>query len=336
MPARTLGRLRDMGWEEADMNLGVDFANYTPVPTPPQLQCWWDGGVRFAIVGCQRADVAAAHLRALNADGRFGIEAYQFYLWDDEDEARTDRALVLMREAGCRRLWVDVEWDEAQGPEPGAERVLPRIGAAVQQIESRGLEAGIYTSARYWPSMAANSQDFKRLPLWHAAYSQRYSVTSLPDFGRDFAPYGGWGRPLIWQWAGSVQMCGLNVDMNASDAEIGRRPAGSTPVPACGYGIMTRFNSSTFRDQVILGRVVLNLTESLGLPHLTRMVRLEVSLARPSYVGVGDGEGGAYAGSLRDGETHGVIDVLPSDGNITLDAPDGASLRFVGVVGYWA
>jgi hypothetical protein len=71
--------------------------------------------------------------------------------------------------------------------------VLPRIGASVQQIESRGLEAGIYTSARYWPSMAGNAADFKRLPLWHAGCRERYSyrhVTSLPDFGCDFAPYG--------------------------------------------------------------------------------------------------------------------------------------------------
>ncbi len=99
------------------MDLGVDFANYTRAPTPRQLQCWWDSGVRFAIIGCQRADVAASQLRALNADGRFGIEAYQYYLCDDEDEPGTEGALGLMREASCRRLWVDVEWDDAQGPD---------------------------------------------------------------------------------------------------------------------------------------------------------------------------------------------------------------------------
>ncbi len=41
--------------------------------------------------------------------------------------------------------------------------------------------------------MAGNAADFKRLPLWHAGCRERYSyrhVTSLPDFGCDFAPYG--------------------------------------------------------------------------------------------------------------------------------------------------
>jgi hypothetical protein len=311
--------------EEA-MFLGVDFANYTPVPSPAQVECWWRAGVRFAIVGCQRSDIALAQVRALQADGRIKVEAYQFYYWDGSEAARTAQALEVMGATGLTRLWIDVEWAGAVEAEPGPSMVLPALDRVVEQVEGAGFVAGIYTSARFWASMAGNSSHFAGLPLWHADYRSRFSVESLPDFDRDFREYGGWSRPTAWQWAGSVDLCGLNVDMNASDAALGRSRREGGP--------MRRHNASAFGGQTLRGRTIIDVRKAFGLPP-ARMVRLELMLARPGYVGVGDGAGGPYAGSLREGERHAVIDVLATDGNVTVDAPDGAEFEFIGVLGYW-
>jgi hypothetical protein len=205
--------------------------------------------------------------------------------------------------------------------------VLPALEAIVASVEAASFEAGIYTSARYWPSMAGNSTAVARLPLWHADYRQRYAAASPPDFERDFAPYGGWKRPLVWQWAGSTDLCGLNVDMNASEVAIGRPAA---PKEA----LMVRHNAAAFEGDALRGRTVVDVRQRFGI-EAARMLRLDVMLAKPAYVGIGDGDGGPYAGSLREGDRHAVIDVLTPGAKLTVDAPDGAEFEFIGVLGYW-
>jgi hypothetical protein len=48
------------------------------------------------------------------------------------------------------------------------------------------------------------------LPIWYAHYD------NLPNFS-DWKPFGGWQKPNIKQYKGTVTLCGVNgVDLNFS------------------------------------------------------------------------------------------------------------------------
>jgi len=195
------------------LELGCDISNFSAVPTREQLQCWWDGGIRMVIVGCQRDSAAHAQLQALTADGRFALEAYQYYFWDGSEVERTNRALKVMADFGLKRLWIDVE--EARG-QATQEQVTQAIRNAVITVTNAGLGAGIYTGGWCFPELTGNTTEFSGLPLWTAAYPANKQP---PDFNT-FHSYGGWTRPLIWQYAGSTDLCGINVDLNARELAV--------------------------------------------------------------------------------------------------------------------
>jgi len=193
---------------------GVDISNWTAVPSQARLDCWWLAGVRFVIVGTQRQEPAASQLAALHADGRFQVELYFYPYYNPADRERVDRALAFAHQYGLSRIWDDVEWNDDEGPRPGPEVVLPALRSRRIHIEAAGIGYGIYSGEPYWKTMAGNTSEFGEVPLWHAWY---FNDGHVPDFSA-YRPYGGWSRPLIWQYKGSTDLCGLNVDLNAAES----------------------------------------------------------------------------------------------------------------------
>lgn len=118
------------------MILGLDLANFTPVPTKANLDAWWLAGIRFVIVGCQKDQAAHAQLQALTADGRFHLEAYVYLVFDGADEQRIQRAFKLCDDFGIKRIWLDVEESNTMPP---AEVVksLHKYVAMVEAHESQ-------------------------------------------------------------------------------------------------------------------------------------------------------------------------------------------------------
>lgn len=82
------------------------------------------------------------------------------------------------------------------------------------------MKVGIYTGRWIWPTLTGNSEEFKHLPLWYSHYDGQ---PNFDDWYNGFA-FGGWEHPAGKQYAGSVQLCGVNVDLNYfAEVEENRR-----------------------------------------------------------------------------------------------------------------
>ena len=210
--------------------LGVDIAHFSTVPRQDQMQSWFDQGIRFVIVGCQRDPVAHGQLQALTAFGHFQLEAYQYYVWDGSEPDRTARAHTIMRDFGLTRLWVDVE--EPRGTRT-TDQVLGEIRSAVATTQAARFQVGIYTGAWCYGDITGDTDEFKGLPLWHAAYP---ADRQPPDFAT-FKAYCGWVRPAIWQYVGTTDLAGVNVDLNVRET--------NAQVPALAVGLGVHYSDGT-------------------------------------------------------------------------------------------
>lgn len=204
------------------MRLGIDTSNYSGPLTPEQLTAVKAKGYDFAIVGCQTgldgANYTAQQIAACQAAGIEVVGVYEFLYWDDRDLAR-------MQHAASFGLPVRVDCEYAVPPNWTPERVVEQIHAACNYLTSLNLLAGIYTDRWIWPSLTGDSKDFSQYPLWHAAYTTAPAAGTAgppPNFD-SFTPYGGWSRPDVWQYAGSVRIAGVLCDLDAMEV---------APVPA--------------------------------------------------------------------------------------------------------
>ncbi|KAL4481945.1 hypothetical protein ABPG74_008034 [Tetrahymena malaccensis] len=114
------------------------------------------------------------------------------------------------------RIWVDIEtnpstscsWDNISSVQDRCN-YLQRI---VDQILKRGKQVGIYASHYMWQSIfgdANNCQNFNQYPLWYARYN---NVKDTSDYSQ--YPFGGWTSAYSKQFAGSVSVCSVDVDLS--------------------------------------------------------------------------------------------------------------------------
>lgn len=189
------------------MRLALDLANFTPVPTPPQLQCLKDGGYTRAIVGCSYGTVADMQLAAFYAFG-FEVEAYAWVAFGASWQKPLDHALtVISHRPYVRRLWLDVE-EQVTGMT--SAQYEARIDAVIAYVRSKrpDLDMGIYTGRWWWLQNLPACTKYAGMPLFTAQYVTNPAV---PPGGVPLL-FGGWQEVAIWQYAGSVETCGLNID----------------------------------------------------------------------------------------------------------------------------
>jgi hypothetical protein len=208
---------------------GIDLSNYTtnvPVPgsgaaggliTDALVRCWVESGYTHAIVGTQWPGVAR-HQLEMCARGGMTLDAYCWLSWSRDVRTAVATALRVIDGFDVRRLWLDCE--EASGGRSPAE-IVALIGSAVDACGA--FPCGIYTARWWWPAATGDSAAFEHLPLWHAEYPFREGykpdAQEAPAF-ESFKPYGGWTHPAMWQFAGSVQHCGANVDLNVIEDAV--------------------------------------------------------------------------------------------------------------------
>ncbi len=199
------------------MQRALDVSNYSGVFSTEVVAGWRQLGFTHLVCGTQRPAITRKQLEAALAGG-MSIDAYVYLYWrfDVADQLRTALQTVAGLPVGW--LWLDCE-DAATGLAP--EVVVSLIDEAVRACGER--PHGIYTGRWWWGPATGDSTAFSHLPLWHAEYSS--GPEFLPDFD-GFRPYGGWTRPVMWQFQGTTQLCGVGVDLNVLDVE------GATPVEA--------------------------------------------------------------------------------------------------------
>ena len=192
------------------MSLALDVSNYGTVPTPMQLDCLKSSGYTRAIVGCSDGTIANMQLAAYYAAG-MEVEAYCWVSYGQFWTAKVDHALNVLKTArGVARMWLDVESDKAiSGIDPTISQMEARINAVITYITLArpDLELGIYTSRGWWTGHG-DLHTFCAMPLFTAEYVE--DATVPPTGGPTL--YGGWTKAAMWQYAGTIDTCGLSVD----------------------------------------------------------------------------------------------------------------------------
>lgn len=183
----------------------VDFAGYTRIPTPQDVANLKAQNVQRVIIGTRgnrRNFVAQAA-----ACQDFELHAYIYVYWNEPAVIQTMNALALIRQVpAIRTVWVDVESDVQNEVYGNPRDTVDTVLATLQPYRT-----GIYTSISQWADIMQDSHAYSRLPLWDAAYGSE---------GAAFHAYGGWLTRAMHQYAGSVDLAGLNVDMNTVEERM--------------------------------------------------------------------------------------------------------------------
>lgn len=175
--------------------LGLDISNYSAVPTPEQVQCWVDNRIEVVCIGLQNATKARAQQAALG--DRFWKEYYVDLPGRDLTIPEPGAQVWIDVETGCfvRRLDVDNE---------------------VQRIRGAGLIPNIYGNEPSIIPVLGSSKVWAGMPLIYANYP---ADEQPPDFAT-FKPFNGWTRPRAWQYTGSRDLCGVNVDLDVFEVTV--------------------------------------------------------------------------------------------------------------------
>jgi hypothetical protein len=191
------------------MDHALDVSNYSGVFGAEAVACWRALGYQHLVCGTQRPEITHRQLEAALGGG-MTVDAYVYLYWRFAIAEQVRAAFDTIAGVNVGRLWLDCE--DAPGGRPPHEIVdlISQAASACGQFPH-----GIYTGRWWWEPNTANSTAFSHLPLWHAEYTPAPSV--LPDFAA-FQGYGGWTRPLMWQYQGTTQVCGISVDLNLRDA----------------------------------------------------------------------------------------------------------------------
>jgi hypothetical protein len=177
--------------EASAVTLGVDISNYSGHVSTQQMDCWEAQGVRRVVIGLQNAGIAR---QQQSMCGRF---ERQYYV------ERPGRDLTIP-EAGAM-VWVDIE--------PGAITTIPDLNRSIQEIVAAKLAIGFYGNETSIRPIIGDSNVLAPWPLWYASYFNN-RVPSLSEF----KPFNGWQSCAMWQYRGTTDLCGVNVDLNVYEA----------------------------------------------------------------------------------------------------------------------
>jgi GH25 family lysozyme M1 (1,4-beta-N-acetylmuramidase) len=203
--------------------LGIDHSELTTVD---QFKCLLGIDRTYAIYRAWKSygafDVNAPQSLANAYAAGFKVEDIGVYIFPCYNVTKTPeyqmQEMVKQLDAAGSKystIWLDVEIN----PSPSCAwtnnftencAFTERLANAGQQL---GKKIGIYASSYMWNQIMGASDrcnKFVDLPLWYPHYD---NVTSFSDF----KPFGGWTKPDIKQYQGTVVLCGIDgVDLNYS------------------------------------------------------------------------------------------------------------------------
>jgi hypothetical protein len=192
---------------------GTDTDNYDGPVSVDRFVALKAKGYDFVIVGAQIGNDGRNYTQSQINNARVAGVAvpavYELLYWDNRDLTRIEHA----KSFGLP-VWLDCEY-QIGVLQPSF--IIHRIEEAVAYLGDKC--AGIYTGSWWWKPSTSNSERFSHLPLWHAAYP--YGAQTLPPMGfvpdfNNFAAYGGWKKPTVWQYA-DVAPGEPSFDSNAWD-----------------------------------------------------------------------------------------------------------------------
>lgn len=176
------------------MRRAFDIANFTPVPTGAQMDCFKAQGYTHAYVGSSFGDVAPYQIARLQRGG-FVVGEYMFPTRTHDTD---------------REWWLDAE------KSPGTVVNQTTIRDSIRKATNK--PRGIYSNRTAWLECIGFDWNIKEEFPWLALWDANYGWT-LP---RPFNAFGGFtiDDRLITQWS-STGLCGLNADLSVmADAPV--------------------------------------------------------------------------------------------------------------------
>ena len=163
-------------------------------------------------------DHAEAQLGFAKASGM----ALAGYIWVPPDTTTYTKSLVQagLDAAGkfageLRFVAPDLEGGRLHPTNPTA-----RLADVCKHITAAGKNIVIYCRKNNWPTvMGTGVTAFGKYPLWEARYyfKSGYKPATAPAIDWKWAPFGGWSRRAILQYAGTAPVNGWSADWNVVD-----------------------------------------------------------------------------------------------------------------------
>lgn len=223
----------------------VDMANYVssvPVPgggypggaiTDQMCQGWLASGYSHAIVSSVWPGIADHQCEVCVRNG-MTLDLYHWQYHDGRDLVQyLNNRKFLSDKHPVMANYLDCESDTFG---KGASQIRAEIQQGIDVLDQfQDGPAGIYTAEWWWPEKTGNWDGMKDRRLMHAAYSAdgspkrslEQAKSQFPGYPR---PYGGWARPTMWQFEGSVMVAGGNVDVSVLEV-LDAVPAPPDPHP---------------------------------------------------------------------------------------------------------
>lgn len=187
----------------------LDVSNYDADTF--DVGCLKAAGVEGIILGCQREDIARTMAQKAADGGLPILGTYAFLYFGLDTTGQTMAAIRVAKDFGIGTVWLDCEsTGTLEDGHQTHETRQRQLRDCVQLVEAHGLRAGIYTGSWWWPPYMANTAEFSRLPLWHAAYGPN----SGPADPIRTVNYGGWSAVAVHQYTSTLNLCGRNRDAN--------------------------------------------------------------------------------------------------------------------------
>ena len=113
-------------------------------------------------------------------------------------EEQVNLLVDALTPCGFGKVWLKLEYGQ-WGIDLAANRLF--VERLVKQVQSRGLQPGIFTSYVWWRTiLGLDYAGLYQLPLWWIHYDEEMNF-------RQYQPFGGWKVPTIKEFNGDQYYC---------------------------------------------------------------------------------------------------------------------------------
>lgn len=168
------------------MVLGIDTSHWQGVASQQQIDCLYNKGYRFWVVGLQNPTIFVPLIRRLRDDGRWRIEGYEYLYQSPANggppEKQVRDSIRQLQDGGVieavKRFWLDYE----DGGEMWGDAEVDQALALDGICRAAGLPTGFYSSEG-WLNANVSKAAQRRLtvlPLWLADWDNIAGAGSHP------------------------------------------------------------------------------------------------------------------------------------------------------------
>lgn len=193
---------------------GIDTSHWQGVPSEQQINCLWDAGFRFWIVGLQVPSIFIPSIERIAAQRRWRIEGYEYLYQSPARGGPPSRqitdSIAQLQSANVaqhvKRIWLDYE----DGGEVFGDGEVEQAIQLANYCASHGFPSGLYSSEG-WLTRNVTTAGLRKLSaalaLWLADWD------GIP--GDTSHPWPSWWPLHTKQYSGDQGgLCGITIDAN--------------------------------------------------------------------------------------------------------------------------